>query len=580
MRLFPARRPLLTRLTVCLALGASGLLAAAFATPALAVVGGAEAKIVDFPFQVALYDPMASSNPANSQFCGGVVLNALHILTAAHCVFNDTTGEASPPAEIEVLAGTNNLNTAEQASSEYSEHVVKETSFDPGWNRETNERDLAILTLAVPLKLGIEPGVSTIASVPLLSAEEAETLVKAGTQATVSGWGDMHEEPATTVRPAYALKLNSVKLPLVEDAQCATEYELTALSLPDFVCAGSKGVDACFGDDGGPLVVEVGGSTAPADDRLLGSFDLGKGCGLHPGLYQSVVASENAGYIKSEPPQAPLWQVPPSISGTPQPGQTLTCRPGVWSGGPSSFTYEFFADQSTFLEPSNQEKLTPSRSPSATYAVPSDLAAGTRIFCVVVAVGSGGYAEVPSADVTVTASAAPDPVAPASDPVAPAPTPATTTPTPTTTTAATTTTTTTATVSSRPSPPTLQLVSKLCGRTSCTLNVRASEGAGTAAVMQIEAKLSFLQRYRCREGTKPSTCTRTATRKLLAKPTPGSHFVIVASALVPGSYTVSMVAIEGRACVKSSRPTWRSRSRRRPRRRRARSTSPSARLRA
>jgi hypothetical protein len=545
MRLFPARRALLTRLAICVAVGSLGLLGTVCVTPALAVVGGAEATIADFPFQVALYDPQMDPNPANSQFCGGVILDERHILTAAHCVFNNATGQAAP-AEMEVLAGTNNLNTAQQTEHEYTEHPVKETSFDPRWNRETGEHDLAVLTLSGGgLNLGKVPGVSTIASVPLLSAEEAEALVKPGVQATVSGWGDMHEEPTTMVRPAYALKLNSARVPIVEGAKCASEYGLTALSLPDFVCAGAKGVNACFGDDGGPLVVEAGGSPAPGDYRLLATFGFSSGCGLLPGAYQSVAAPENAGFIKSEPPQAPLDQIPPSISGTPQAGQTLTCNAGAWTGAPS-FTYEFFSDQSTFGEPAKYQKLTLTRSPSASYAVPSSLAAGTRIFCVVVPLNAGGYAEVPSADVTVIPPPAPDPVSPA-----PAVTPD---PPATTTTSTTAITSTATTVSSRPSPPTLELVSKLCGRTSCTLNVRASEGAEAAAVMQVEAKLTFLQRYPCREGTRPSTCTRTATRRLLAKPTPGAHFVIVASPLAPGTYTVSMVAID-RMGVHELKPT-------------------------
>ncbi len=43
-------------------------------------------------------------------FCGGVILDATHVATAAHCVFDEGSGQATPPGQLHVLAGTDDLN--------------------------------------------------------------------------------------------------------------------------------------------------------------------------------------------------------------------------------------------------------------------------------------------------------------------------------------------------------------------------------------------------------------------------------------------------------------------------------------
>ena len=72
----------------------------------------------------------------------------------------------------------------------------------------------------------------------------------------------------------------------------------------------------------------------------------------------------------------------------------------------------------------------------------------------------------------------------------------------------------------------------------------ASEGAGLAAVAQVEALLTFLQAYCCHEGRLRFTCTRTVMRRLAARATPAGRFVILASGLNPGSYVLLLTAID------------------------------------
>lgn len=492
------------------------------------VVGGGEAHISELPFQVALYDPAVDPNPANSQFCGGVILDSRHVITAAHCVFDEAAGQAGEPSQFEVLAGSANLDTSELAPSEYVEDPVSSTSFDPQWNPQTGEHDLGLLTLTNPLWNGQVPernGLSTIAPVPLLSPAEAEKYAQAGMQATVSGWGDTYPEPLQNARPSYPRLLHSVSIPLVSNELCTEQNELQEPLGPEFVCAGETGKDACYGDSGGPLVVPTG-LVLPADYALLGTVDLGFGCAQenHPGLFQSVVDSENANFLRSNPPQAPLGWTRPTITGTASPGQTLTCDPGAWAGGsPLALEYQFYIDESSISQAAARA-LNGELSLSPSYSLPSSLAPSARVFCVVAAINRGGWAQAISPDVTVTGAVA------QSTPAAVAP----------------------ATVVD---PPTLKVISASCKKTgSCTVNVLASAETGAGAVTKVNATLTSKQTYTCKRRRKKTKCTRTVAHKTQIKSMPASHFLILASALKAGPYVLSLSAVD-EAGLSQSKPT-------------------------
>jgi trypsin len=270
------------------------------------VIGGAETSIADFPFQVALYDPQAGS-PAAGFFCGGVIIDADHVATAAHCLLGGGSGRRlSAPAEIEILAGSSRLSPTDPGSVR---DPVAHASYDHRYNPFTSDYDVGVLTLARLLWNGPAPklgGADTIAPLPVDAAlaeghgnpNAEQTIV-----ATTSGWGDTNSAPGES--PSYPLGLRSAHVSLTSEWLCDEEYGAIEQTItPRMICAGeaSHRTDSCYGDSGGPLVVDRDTPADPPSDYvLIGLVDFGNGCAQagYPGVYSRISNPEIAGFLNS-----------------------------------------------------------------------------------------------------------------------------------------------------------------------------------------------------------------------------------------------------------------------------------------
>lgn len=143
--------------------------------------------------------------------CGGVIISATRVLTAAHCT------EWFPEYPLYIRAGSTNSQQGGQSIQ------VANTVDHPAYDPYTLNNDISILHLAGPLNLAL-PGIAAIA-MPVQGAATA-----AGTMSRVSGWGALYEDHAGVDYLRY------VYVPVITNAECNVLYggEITA----GMICAG------------------------------------------------------------------------------------------------------------------------------------------------------------------------------------------------------------------------------------------------------------------------------------------------------------------------------------------------------
>lgn len=213
------------------------------------IIGGEPTSAAAHPWVVAL----ARGN-SDAAYCGGALVAPDRVVTAAHCV------SGYPARSIRVIAGRTDLR-----SNKGEERWVMRYWINPGYEAPTEGDDVAVLLLDHPVPYR---------PVPLETDHDA---YRAGAPATVFGWGYTSEAGPTS--PV----LRSAEVPLIADSDCAAIYE--EFDSRDMVCAGEPGggVDACYGDSGGPLI---------ASGRLIGITSWGSGCGREraPGVFVRVAS--------------------------------------------------------------------------------------------------------------------------------------------------------------------------------------------------------------------------------------------------------------------------------------------------
>ncbi|MDX3528325.1 serine protease [Streptomyces sp. ID05-39B] len=210
------------------------------------IVGGSTTTTTAYPFMMQITD--ASQN----QFCGGTLVSATKVVTAAHCMVGETTGS------VRVVGGRTYLNGTNGTVSRVSKIWIH-----PDYTDATNGDDVAVLTLSTSMPY-------TKASYVTSSQT---SLYAAGTTARVLGWG------TTSASGSSSNQLRTATVPIVSNTSCASSYGSDFVA-SDMVCAGytSGGVDTCQGDSGGPLL--IGGV-------LAGITSWGEGCAEagYPGVY-------------------------------------------------------------------------------------------------------------------------------------------------------------------------------------------------------------------------------------------------------------------------------------------------------
>lgn len=228
-----------------------------------AVVGGAPITVEQIPWQaLVIVEP-------DNRLCGGAIIDPGWLVTAAHCVAG-FRGD-----QVETHVGITSLSER----SPDNQVQISEVIVHPSWDPANFRNDIALLRLANPL--GSMPLARTI-SLPV--GLDAASWPPAGTPAFISGWGatEFGGQPSNQLRRAQVQVLGGPG-----DTVCGRYGDNFDVGVE--ICAGSPGggIDACQGDSGSPLVVDVAGTP-----MLAGLTSVGFECARadYPGIYTRVTS--------------------------------------------------------------------------------------------------------------------------------------------------------------------------------------------------------------------------------------------------------------------------------------------------
>lgn len=220
------------------------------------IVGGSETKVGAYKWLVGL-----RSSRNGRSFCGGSLIDATHVLTAAHCISRWNSNPKWVSIGSHFLQG--------DVDGQYIK--VKTRTVHPSYNSPINlANDYAILELMTPVQ-DIEP-------IALADQYGLDEIV--GRNSTTSGWGTLSAGGSQS-----AVKME-VTVPLISNEKCELAYENNIHDT--MICAGfdEGGKDACQGDSGGPLFTTREDGT----QVLVGVVSWGRGCAWkdYPGVYARV----------------------------------------------------------------------------------------------------------------------------------------------------------------------------------------------------------------------------------------------------------------------------------------------------
>ncbi|XP_035683609.1 serine protease 30-like [Branchiostoma floridae] len=262
------------------------------------IVGGQDANEGAWPWQAALFFRRGRHELF---LCGGSLIAADWVLTAAHCFFNPITGLRLDDTKISVKLGVTNLDTDEfKPKVQYwGENEITTYVHQDYKQPDTGiyDNDIALVHL-VSRRGTLDPYVRTVclpcscactgAGCLLNSQDNEGNCVAEGTElfnrckyGVVTGWGHTKQQDNNRFRTRVSSQLQQVEVKLRTDEECTKNLRLPANHYTSrMFCAGDPEAqqDACKGDSGGPFMCEV-----ERDDKTrcwvqLGIVSWGDGC--------------------------------------------------------------------------------------------------------------------------------------------------------------------------------------------------------------------------------------------------------------------------------------------------------------
>ncbi|XP_013170762.1 PREDICTED: serine protease easter-like isoform X1 [Papilio xuthus] len=216
------------------------------------IVGGNRTTLYEFPW-LAIIMHKTDGNSL-SMNCGGSLINARYVLTAAHCIKGREVakvriGEYDLSTEIDCTGE----DMFTQCAPKYQDIDVSEQIHHEAYNDDPMiVNDIGLLRLKNSVNLNLRN--SGLICLPI--TDSLLTVDIYGERGIVAGWG-------LTENLAKSDVLLKVTVPIYSPRTCLQRYyrniHYTTESLDRFTnmfCAGELGHDSCKGDSGGPLMYE------------------------------------------------------------------------------------------------------------------------------------------------------------------------------------------------------------------------------------------------------------------------------------------------------------------------------------
>jgi len=234
------------------------------------IVGGENASVGEFPYQVSIKVWEVNNVSLNMHFCGGFIVDELHVVTAAHCLRD------FPVTLMEVVAGASNMKINE-TTQQYRD--LKRGVMHPLYSRNTSSHDAGVITLTEPLVW-----TEWVQPIPL---RPIGSPLRPYVSCVNTGWGSSHPDGISFPLPDVLQKVELVTYPW---EVCRAAYESEKEVDESMMCAGNPDEDghgACSGDSGGPLVCYEDGNAFLAGIVSWGPV---MPCGLaeFPGVFADV----------------------------------------------------------------------------------------------------------------------------------------------------------------------------------------------------------------------------------------------------------------------------------------------------